>query len=204
MDAITPTIKDENRYAVLMETSGKEYESWLTFIKVEGNEDNLKLLQAQFELIEWYILGENSTFDLDLENTVSDITAREMTTVDLNHSLFHRKYDGVLQPINFGLDKVTKNKKKIKLVNELLGFGGIEDYVDGEDVVETEARRLAMSSSDSDDDDDTDGSTVATEDDDVSLPSEGEETKEQYTIPSKVEDAPRVVASKAKSNTRKR
>ena len=72
-------------YAVLMETSGEEMESWMYFIRVEGNEENLKHLQDQLEQVDWYILDEMSTFDLDLEHYVSAQTAKEMTKIELNH-----------------------------------------------------------------------------------------------------------------------
>ena len=60
------TNEDSGNYVVLMETSGEEFESWYYFIKVKGNEENLDHLQRQLEDIEWYILDEYNTFDLDL------------------------------------------------------------------------------------------------------------------------------------------
>jgi hypothetical protein len=121
-------------YAVLMETSGEEMESWYYFIRVEGNEENLKHLQDQLEDVEWYILDDLSTFDLDLEHYVSAQTAKEMTNVELNHCSFHRKFDGKLQKIDFGFVKKDKNKKKIRKVNDVLGYGLIEEFIDDEDI----------------------------------------------------------------------
>jgi hypothetical protein len=121
-------------YAILMETNGEEMESWYYFIRVEGNEENLKHLQEQLEDVDWYILDEYSTFDLDLEHYVSAQTAKEMSKVDLNHSSFHRKFDGELQKIDFGFSKKDKNKRKIKKVNDILGYGSIEDFIDDEDI----------------------------------------------------------------------
>ena len=40
------------KYAALMETNGKECESWYYFIRVEGNEDALKHLQDQLTKVE--------------------------------------------------------------------------------------------------------------------------------------------------------
>ena len=140
----------DSRYAVLMETSGREYESWLTFIKVEGNETNLKHLNDQLAKVEWYILDEYSTFDLELERTVSEHTAKEMTKLDLNPTMFHIKFDGVLQRIDLDLDTRPKNKKKIKHVNSILGFGGICEFIDNEDVDEEDLDDGSSSSSDSD------------------------------------------------------
>jgi len=121
-------------YAVLQETSGEEMESWLYFIRVEGNEENLKHLQDQLEKVDWYILDDMSTFDLDLEHYVSAQTAKEMTKVELNHCSFHRKFDGKLKRIDFEFNKKDKNKKKIRKVFEIIGYGLIENFIDDEDI----------------------------------------------------------------------
>ena len=121
-------------YAVLMETSGEEMESWMYFIRVEGNEENLKHLQDQLEQVDWYILDEMSTFDLDLEHYVSAQTAKEMTKIELNHCSFHRKFYGKLKTIDFEFDKKEKNKKKIRKVFDVLGYGLIENFIDDEDI----------------------------------------------------------------------
>ena len=39
-----PSHKTDGKYAILMETSSEEYESWYYFIRVEGNEENLNHL----------------------------------------------------------------------------------------------------------------------------------------------------------------
>jgi hypothetical protein len=146
-------------YAVLMETSGEEMESWYYFIRVEGNEENLKNFQAQLEDVEWYVLDDNSTFDLDLEHYVSAQTAKEMTNVELNHCSFHRKFDGKLQKIDFGFAKKDKNKKKIRKVNDVLGYGLIEEFIDDEDINPEDL--LDGSGSESDD---TDNESVSSSD----------------------------------------
>ena len=96
---------NNNRYAVLMETNGEECESWYYFIKYNGNENKLLHLSKQIEQIEMYIMDDMSTFDLDLEHLVSEITAKEMTKVELNSVSFHRKFDGELKTVNLGLKK---------------------------------------------------------------------------------------------------
>ena len=121
-------------YSILMETNGEEMESWYYFIRVEGNEERLKHLGDQLEKIDWYILDEYSTFDLDLEHYVSAQTAKEMSKIDLNHTSFHRKFDGKLQEIDFNFSKKDKNKRKIKKVNNILAYGAIEDFIDDEDI----------------------------------------------------------------------
>ena len=131
---ITPSNIMTGDYAVLMETSGEEIESWYYFIRVEGNEENLKHLQDQLEQVDWYVLDEYSTFDLDLEHYVSAQTAKEMSKVDLNPTSLHRKFDGTLKKIDFGFEKKDKNKKKIKKANKILGYGLIDDFIDDEDI----------------------------------------------------------------------
>jgi hypothetical protein len=42
-----PSRMTDGRYAVLQETNGEEHESWLYFIRVEGNEENLNHLQTE-------------------------------------------------------------------------------------------------------------------------------------------------------------
>lgn len=131
-----PSHNMSGKYAILMETSGEENESWYYFIKYEGNEENLKDLQSQLEKIEFYIIDDLSTFDLELDILVSAQTAKEMTKIDLNHSSFHRKFDGVLQKIDFDFKKKDGNETKICKVFDILGMGQIENYIDDEDLDE--------------------------------------------------------------------
>ena len=129
-------------YAALMETNGTEYESWYYFIRREGNEEALKHLQDQLEKINWYVLDDLSTFDLDLDHYVSAATAKEMTKLELNSYAFHRKFDGKLQKINFNFkkkdsrDNEKSNERMMCKVFDLLGYGQIEDYISDEDLDE--------------------------------------------------------------------
>jgi hypothetical protein len=125
---------EENKYAVIMETNGKEFESWLYFIKYNGNEDALRYLAKQLESVEFYILDELSTFDIDLEHLVSERTAKEMTKVELNSVMYHRKFDGKLKKIDLGLSKRDSNDKKILKCFKTLGVGKIDDFIDSEDI----------------------------------------------------------------------
>lgn len=127
-------IEDSEKYAVLMETSGEECESWYYCIRYKGNEDNLKHLQEQLEQVDWFILDDLSTFDLDLEHLISASTAKELTKLELNHHSFHRKFDGVLDKINLGLKEKDKNEKKMVKIFDILGYGQIEDFIDKEDI----------------------------------------------------------------------
>lgn len=121
------------RYVALQETSGEEFESWIYFIRLEGNEENLNHLKKQLDQVDWVIIDDLSTFDLDLEHTVSELTAKEMTKVELN-VYFHRKFNGTLQKINFGFKPKDSNKRKIKRVFDKLGYGQIDEFIDQEDV----------------------------------------------------------------------
>lgn len=126
-------MSESYRYAILMETNGEEFESWYNFIRYEGNEEALAHLQKQFEKVEFYIIENMSTFDLELDHLVSEDTARQMCMVDLNSYMFHRKFDGKLQKIDFGFSRRDDNEDRIEKVHEKIGLGDIDNYVDGEE-----------------------------------------------------------------------
>jgi hypothetical protein len=143
--------EQESKYVVLMETSGEECESWYYCIKYEGNEKNLKHLQEQLETVDWYILDDLSTFDLDLDHFITIKTAKQLTKLELNHHSFHRKFDGVLDKIDLNLRTKDKNEKKMVKIFDILGYGQIEDYIDGEDLDEEDLTDTPQTSSDDDD-----------------------------------------------------
>tara|TARA_Y100001936_G_scaffold247256_1_gene292745 strand:- start:388 stop:969 length:582 start_codon:yes stop_codon:yes gene_type:complete len=136
-----------------METNGEECESWLYFIKHDGNEDKLQHLLKQLEQIEMYIIDDLSTFDLDLEHLVSEQTAKEMTKIELNSVSFHRKFDGVMKTVNLGLKRKDSNEKRIRRAHKALGFGNIDEYIEDEDI-DTEDQVTERSESEHDDDED--------------------------------------------------
>jgi len=138
------------RYVVLMETSGEECESWYYCIRYEGNENNLKHLQEQLESVDWYILEDLSTFDLDLDHFISENTAKELTKLELNHVSFHRKFDGVLDEINLNIREKDSNEKRMTKVFDILSYGQIEDYIDEEDIDEEDLTESHSSEEDSD------------------------------------------------------
>lgn len=122
------------KYATLMETNEKECESWYSFIKKDGNEEPLEHLQKQLEQVDWEIMEDMSTFDLDLDYFVNAQTAKEMTKLDLNACLYHRKFDGKMKLVNLGLKRKDKNETKMCKAFEQLGYGQIEDYISDEDI----------------------------------------------------------------------
>jgi hypothetical protein len=131
-----PSHKMDGKYAILMETSGEEFESWYYFIRIDGNEENLKYLHDQMEKVNFYVLDDLSTFDLEIEHPVSAQTAKEMSKVDLNAMSFHRKFDGTLKKIDFDFKNKDGNETKICKVFDVLGEGQIEDYISDEDIDE--------------------------------------------------------------------
>ena len=168
-----------------METNGQECESWLYFIKYKGNEKNLEYLQQQLESIDWYILDDLSTFDLDLEHFVCSKTAKEMTKIELNSYSFHRKFDGTLEKIDLKLKKKDKNEKKMVRVFDVLGYGQIEDYISDEDLDEEDLTSNSDFSEESDEEesDEEESDEEETETDDSDKDSEKKEVKKHKGIP---------------------
>ena len=158
-----PSHKMDGKYAILMETSPEEYESWYYFIRVEGNEDNLNDLKKFIESIEWSIVENCNVFDIELDHLISATTAKELTKVDLNHTSFHRKFDGVLKKIDFKFKKKDGNEDKMWKIFDVLGYGQIENFIDDEDLDEED---LATDNGEDEDEDDDDEDEEESEDED--------------------------------------
>lgn len=154
-DAVTNTNTNDSTvytYATLMETNGEEVESWYFFIRKEGNEDALNFLNEQLDKVDFYIVDDLSTFDLEIEYFVSEQTAKEMTKIEMNHTSFHRKFDGKLKTIDFKFDKKDDNEDMIFKVFDTLGYGSIDEYIDEEDIDPEDLVSCSSSSSTDDDD----------------------------------------------------
>jgi hypothetical protein len=164
--------KKKYTYATLMETSGQECESWYTFIRYEGNEKYLEELQKNLESIDWYILDDLSTFDLDLEHLVSAQTAKEMTKIELNSYSYHRKFDGFMKEVKLNIKDKYKNEKKMVKIFDKLGYGQIEHYLDLETEDIDEEDLTSNSDSDSDSDSDSNNDSISSSESD---------TKEKHT-----------------------
>ena len=162
-----------SKYAVLQEVNEDEAESWLTFIRYNGNEDELQVLQTQLQQVEWTLLEGLSTFDLETNYLVSEQTAKEMTKIDLNHHSFHRKFDGKLQTVNLGFVESDSNKKKLKKAFKVLGDGGIENFIDKEDLDPEDIVENNVSTSESQEEDESSSSSSSSDED------EKEERKEK-------------------------
>tara|TARA_Y100000591_G_C21848416_1_gene710064 strand:- start:769 stop:1263 length:495 start_codon:yes stop_codon:yes gene_type:complete len=153
-------------YVILCETSGEEIEQWYYFIKYEGNEKALKYLNDQLEKVEMFILDDLSTFELDLENKISETTAKEMTMIDVNSYSYHRKFDGKLQYVDFKLKKRDNNEDMIEKIHNILAYGDIDKFVDNED------KNGKDDVIDDDENDDEDDDLVPKPDDDDDEPCE--------------------------------
>lgn len=180
----TSSHKMDGKYAILMETNGKEYESWYYFIRKDGNEEALQHLHKQLESIDWYIIDELSTFDLDMTHLVSATTAKEMSKAELNATSFHRKFDGKLEKIDFGFRKKDNNEVKICKVFDLLGYGQISDFIDDEDIDDEDL--LTSDSDTSDSDDSVSDSDHSDSSDSAYTSSSEEETKLKSKLKNKV------------------
>ena len=140
---------DTKKYCVLMETSAEDHESWLFFIRYTDNETALTHLNDQLNKIEdKVVLDDIHLFDLDIENLVSESTAKEMTMLELNSRTYHRKFDGEMQIIDFKFDKRDSDDKKLWKVYDKIGDGDIDQFITNEDVPEG-AREMSDSSSSS-------------------------------------------------------
>ena len=124
--------KEEKHYVVLMETNFDEGQSWYYFLRWEGNEEVLKKLETDLESLPWED-NDDCEFVIDTHHPVSEQCASDMIRVDLNSYSFHRKFDGKVDPIDFGFKKTDKDEKKMKRVMKLIGMGDISDFAHDED-----------------------------------------------------------------------
>ena len=168
-------------YAALMETNGKECESWYYFIRRHGNHEALEYLQEQLEKVDWYVMDDLSVFELDLEHFVSAKTAKQMTKLELNSYAFHRKFDGKLGNINLGFRSKDDNERMMCKTFDQLGYGQIEDFIADEDL-DPEDLTEGSSSSESDSESDSEGDSKGGSTDDESVSASDDETKKSETV----------------------
>lgn len=170
----TPSHNSIGEYVILMETSGEAEESWYYFIKLDGNEANLQHLNKQLESVKWYILEHLSFFCLDMEQTVSASTAKEMTKVHLNGK-YHKKFDGKLQKINLDFKKKDGNDTKICKTFDVLGHGKIKNFINDQDVDDdysSDSSSDSNSSSSSEEEEETDTESLSSNEVDLDIPEE--------------------------------
>lgn len=182
------------KYCVLMETSEEHSESWYYFLKFNGNEDNLTHLKNQLESIKDISdrYEDVNVFDIDLDNLVSEQTAKEMSRLDLNAFTSHRKFDGTLKKIDFGFKNKNTDEQKLNKIFNKIGLGKIENYIDKEDL---DPDDIIEREDDEDDEDEED-------DDDSSHEEGGSESDEKENKPSRntINDKLRKYRNKIKVN----
>ena len=126
---------NESKFAILMETSGDDCESWYYFIKYNGNEEMLKKIKDQLDMIENCSMMDGiNIFDIDIENLVSEQTARELCMVELNSVTYHRKFNGKLKEIDFKLKDRYDDIKKMQKIYDVIGNGDIDEFIDEEEI----------------------------------------------------------------------
>lgn len=128
------THKTDGEYVILQEHNHDEAETWLYFIRWQGNEDVLTHLNNQIEPLSGHLLDDCSSFDIDINNRVSAITAKQMTKLELNSFQWHRKFDGVMKAIDFRFKEKHSMDYMVDKVHRVLSFGKICDYIDDEDI----------------------------------------------------------------------
>ncbi len=187
------SLKDNNKYAILLEHNDTENEAWYYFIKYQGNENALNKLAKDLEDVEFELKDDLSTFDIELEHLVSEQTAKEMTKIDLNAHSFHRKFDGKLDDIDFRFKNRESNNKKMNKIFRTIEYGRIDGYISDEDI----------DSEDLTDTPDTDTESISESD---SLSESDEESpppkKKRGIPPAAKQKIPRVAQIKQRHNKR--
>jgi hypothetical protein len=203
MEEIKKEIKQEHTqpqkytYATLQETNDEECESWLVFIRYQGNEEALNHLQEQLKQVDWELMDGLSVFEMELDFLVSEQTAKEMTKIDLNSQSFHRKFDGKLEKIDLGFKAKSSTRKKMRKATDILGYGGIEDYIDQEDLDPEDLNETDEKHEESEESEDSESS----ESSQSSVSSRDEHKKNKHKKTGKL---PQVVINKIKEEQKKR
>uniref|UniRef100_A0A6C0LVY0 Uncharacterized protein n=1 Tax=viral metagenome TaxID=1070528 RepID=A0A6C0LVY0_9ZZZZ len=123
------------KYAVLMETSSVDFESWYYFVKYNGNEEELKNISTQFSKIETpTVYDDINIFDIDVVNLVNEQTASDIIMLELNSVSYHRKFDGVLKNVDFDFEEDDNDMHRLYKIFDVLGNGNIDEYISDEDI----------------------------------------------------------------------
>jgi len=127
---------NELKYVILSETDCDICETYMYFLKYNGNEFAINKLAEQIrDTEESEIYDDVHVFNMDTVNMVSEQTATEMCRIELNNTeSFHRKFDGVLTDIDFEINDDDDAMSTLCKIHELLSFGSISEYIDDEDL----------------------------------------------------------------------
>lgn len=121
------------KYVVFCENNFDDLQSWYSFIKIEGNEKNLRHLKHCVDAVDWGEASDDcSSFALDM-NGVSAETAEEMCNVELDNWYRHRKFDGTLRKIPITLKDRDSDEKKAWILSSMLAGNNILEFIDGHD-----------------------------------------------------------------------
>ena len=138
----------ERLYSVLWEQNSDESEDTYYFLRLNGNEEPLRKLAEALEGrkppeksrrrdedddlygIDWDDV--ETRFVLDLEHPVSERTASEMIRLHVTKFL-HRKFDGDMQTIPFGIKETDSASRRAKRIAKLLAGGNIDQFIGDED-----------------------------------------------------------------------
>jgi hypothetical protein len=132
-----------------------------------------------------YVIDDLSTFDLELKHLVSESTAMDMCKIDLNPYSSHRMFNGKLSKINFEFSKRDEDEDKIDKINEKIGLGNIDLYIDGEVIFDSDE-------------------TVADEKEELPTVDDSKKNKKRKdTTPDEKDELPTVNDGKTKNKKRK-
>lgn len=110
------------RFVVLSETSSKEHETWTWFLQYDGNEEELQKLSNYLNRIDQYFIGDTSTYQLDLNHTVSENTANEMCFIKTgNYYGCPQMITGKMRPFTLVLG--DNNNENLLKLDEVLYSG---------------------------------------------------------------------------------
>jgi len=114
------------RFVVFAETSSKYKETWLWFLQRDGNEGELRRLSIELNRVNQELVSHLSVYSLDVNNSVSEETAREMCALSYNKTMKNRMFYGLLPVIPF---KATGTQQSdITALQELFNEGKIRQF----------------------------------------------------------------------------
>ena len=92
-------------------------------------------------------------FEIDIKNKVDESCAKQICKLNPN-GLPHRKFDGVLKPVDFKFKSKDQDSHKMFRIHDVLGNGGISKFIDKEEIINKDF--VLSDSSDSESDSESD------------------------------------------------
>ena len=104
----TQSANERRTYVVLKEVSDMGDSLMYNFLRLEGNETQLKSIKEAIDKVEeWNFDHADCEFEIDIEHPVSEQTAQEFCKLTVNE-YFSRKFDGKMSDINFKFSSTDK------------------------------------------------------------------------------------------------